>query len=39
MRIEAEKAAAKIEHRGKTYYFCAQACYDRFKKDPDKYAS
>ncbi len=38
MNVEPEKAAAKIEHAGKTYYFCSKGCARRFEQAPEKYA-
>ena len=37
MNVEPGRAAAKVEHRGKTYYFCAVGCSARFQKDPDQF--
>jgi Cu+-exporting ATPase len=37
MMIDPEKAAARSEYRGKTYYFCAPGCKIAFDKDPEKY--
>lgn len=37
MRIDSEEAAGTIEHQGKTYYFCSQACHDAFEADPASY--
>src|SRR5882757_5139178 len=37
MNVEAGKAAAKVEHSGKTYYFCAPGCAKRFQQAPEKY--
>jgi Cu+-exporting ATPase len=37
MTVDTQKAAAKIEHGGKTYYFCAPVCAQRFAKEPEKY--
>jgi len=37
MTVDAERAAAKVEHAGKTYYFCCSACADKFRADPGKY--
>jgi Cu+-exporting ATPase len=39
MQIQVEKAVAKVEYQGKTYYFCTEACRDQFQKNPAKYAS
>src|SRR6266849_8934935 len=38
MTVEPERAAAKVEHDGKTYYFCSQGCAGRFEQAPEKYA-
>src|SRR6266404_2361399 len=37
MSVEPNKAAAKVEHGGQTYYFCAPGCAKRFKQAPEKY--
>jgi Cu+-exporting ATPase len=37
MNVDPEKAAAKVEHVGKTYYFCAPGCAKRFLQAPEKY--
>jgi YHS domain-containing protein len=37
MDVDEEKASAKAEYQGKTYYFCAPGCKAAFEKDPDKY--
>jgi len=37
MEVDEEKAAAKAEHKGKTYYFCSPGCKVAFEKDPPKY--
>ncbi len=37
MEIEAEQAAKKTEHNGKTVYFCSDACHEKFMEDPEKY--
>ena len=34
MRVLPETAAARCDHEGKTYYFCAMRCMERFKADP-----
>jgi len=39
MEIDPATAAAKVEHGGATYYFCATSCRDRFVADPAKYAA
>ena len=36
MDVNKDKAL-KVEHDGKTYYFCSKHCEETFKKDPSKY--
>src|SRR5713101_3025983 len=37
MTVDPDKAATKVEHAGKTYYFCAPGCAKRFQQAPEKY--
>lgn len=37
MRLRREEAAATMEHRGRTYYFCLPDHRDAFGRDPDRY--
>jgi len=37
MEVDPAKAAAKSEHKGRTYYFCSQDCKDKFDKNPEQY--
>ena len=37
MEIDPKTAAAKMDYKGKTYYFCALSCRDKFKANPEKY--
>ena len=37
MEVDPEKAAAKAEYKGETYYFCAPGCKTAFEKDPERY--
>jgi YHS domain-containing protein len=37
MEVDEEKAAARSEYKGKTYYFCSKGCRAAFDKDPEKY--
>ncbi|MDX1764883.1 MAG: c-type cytochrome [bacterium] len=37
MRFKPEDAADKVEHEGKTYYFCMKDEAAAFRKDPDNY--
>ncbi len=37
MKVKKSEAKATYEYDGKTYYFCMEACKDKFVKDPEKY--
>ncbi len=37
MTVVPEKAAAKVEHAGQTYYFCSKRCAERFSNEPEKF--
>ena len=37
MMVDPEKAAGKVEHAGKTYFFCSPRCKERFEKEPEKF--
>jgi P-type Cu+ transporter len=37
MSVDPVKAAGKVEHKGKTYYFCSKRCAERFAQEPDKF--
>ncbi|MBI4308641.1 MAG: heavy metal translocating P-type ATPase [Chloroflexi bacterium] len=37
MEIDPAKAAAKVQHAGKTYYFCSHDCHAKFMAEPQKY--
>lgn len=37
MSVEPEKAKAKVEHGGKSYYFCSAGCAQKFEQAPEKY--
>jgi P-type Cu+ transporter len=37
MTVDSARAAAQVDHAGKTYYFCCSDCADRFRSTPDKY--
>jgi P-type Cu+ transporter len=36
MQVEPAGAAGKVEHAGKTYYFCSTHCAHLFKADPQR---
>lgn len=37
MTVQPDKAAARVEYGGQTYYFCSEACHQTFSADPRKY--
>jgi Cu+-exporting ATPase len=37
MTVDPQKSAAKVEHGGKTYYFCSARCAERFEKNPENF--
>ena len=37
MMVAPEKAAAKVDHAGKAYYFCSKGCAGRFSREPEKF--
>jgi Cu+-exporting ATPase len=37
MAVVPEKAAAKVEHEGNTYYLCSKGCAERFSRGPEKF--
>ena len=37
MMVAPGKAAARLEHAGKTYYFCSKNCAERFSHDPETF--
>ncbi|HSH31200.1 MAG TPA: metalloregulator ArsR/SmtB family transcription factor [Candidatus Saccharimonadales bacterium] len=37
MRISLSEAAGSIKKDGKTYYFCASGCEEKFNADPNRY--
>ena len=37
MKVVPEKAKAKGEHKGQSYYFCCPGCAQKFQADPEKY--
>src|SRR5580700_909486 len=37
MMVVPEKAAAKVEHAGKNYYFCSEGCAERFSRETEKF--
>ena len=39
MRVDPEKATARIEHSGRSYYFCSAGCAQQFIEAPEKYTA
>ena len=39
MDVLPAKAAASVEHGGKTFYFCCQSCAEKFRKDPGRFTT
>src|SRR5436190_6874699 len=39
MTVDPASAAGRSEHAGKTYYFCAVSCKQKFDRDPARYLS
>jgi Cu+-exporting ATPase len=39
MQVDTERASAKAEQAGATYYFCCHGCADKFTAAPEKYLS
>ncbi len=37
MEVAPERAAARVEHGGRTWWFCSEACRRAFEQDPDRY--
>ena len=37
MTITPADSAGQVEHKGQTYYFCAESCLERFREDPEQY--
>jgi Cu+-exporting ATPase len=37
MSVDPQKSAGKVEHGGKTYYFCSARCAERFEKNPENF--
>ncbi len=39
MRFKPDKAASIVEYRGRTIFFCADACRRQFEADPKRYVN
>jgi YHS domain-containing protein len=38
MTVDEKTATFKSEYKGKSYYFCAPGCKNKFDSEPEKYA-
>lgn len=38
MQVEETNASVTADYKGKTFYFCALSCKDKFVKEPEKYS-
>jgi Cu+-exporting ATPase len=38
MQIDSEDAMAEARYDGKSYYFCSEACRNKWEADPERYA-
>jgi len=38
MRVSPKTASVAAQYEGKSFYFCATGCYEKFLKNPKKYA-
>jgi Cu+-exporting ATPase len=38
MEVKPDEAAASYDYEGKTYYFCAEGCKEKFAEEPEKFA-
>jgi YHS domain-containing protein len=39
MDVQPEQAAGQSEYQGRTFYFCCDACKEKFDREPQKYAT
>jgi YHS domain-containing protein len=37
MEFRPEKAVTTLDHGGRTFYFCTEACRKQFEEEPEKY--
>ena len=38
MDVQPEQAAGQSQHEGRTYYFCCEACKEKFDNNPERFA-
>src|ERR1700722_7947482 len=39
MQVDPARAAAKVDHKGRTFFFCCGGCAKKFSEAPEKYLS
>ena len=39
MTVNPQNAAASINYKGQTYYFCSALCKTMFEREPEKYVN
>ena len=39
MTVDPQKAAARVERQGVTYYFCSEHCHKQFTARPEMYVA
>lgn len=39
MEVDPGTAPARTEYAGDTYYFCSEACKEKFEVDPERYVA
>jgi Cu+-exporting ATPase len=39
MTVDEDRAGARSEYQGQTFYFCSQDCKNKFDKSPETYAA
>ncbi|NVM22721.1 MAG: YHS domain-containing protein [Desulfobacterales bacterium] len=39
MDVDEQTAVARMQYQGKTYFFCAWSCKDKFEKAPEEYTN
>jgi YHS domain-containing protein len=39
MTVDEQKSAATSVYKGKTFYFCAKGCKEKFDREPEKFVS
>jgi len=39
MQVDEKKAKFRVQHEGRTYYFCSEGCMHRFQENPQKYVA